>query len=136
MPLYHLFVYGTLKPGQRYYEAMCAPYVVEQRDAIASGRLYDLPLGYPAMTLEEGWVVGVRLSFTDGAVLARLDEFEDYYPNLPAEASEYQRLERPLFAPDGSSLGMAWAYVMQPQRVQQVKGIWLPEGCWGRKSMP
>ncbi|WP_199305659.1 gamma-glutamylcyclotransferase family protein [Pseudanabaena sp. FACHB-2040] len=133
---YHIFVYGTLKPGERYYELMCAPYVLEKRVAIAPGRLYDLPLGYPAMTLEEGWVTGMRLSFVDWAVLTRLDEFEDYYPNRPLEESEYQRVERTIFTPDQAPLGKAWVYVMQPLRVQSVGGVWLPNGCWSGSLLP
>lgn len=126
---YHVFVYGTLKPGERYYEQFCAPYVIEKRDAIAPGRLYDLPAGYPGMTLEEGWVFGVRLTFTDIAVLERLDAFEEYFLERP-EDSEYQRLERPLLTSNHESLGFAWAYVMTPERVKRLQGVWLPSGRW------
>ncbi|HEY9737818.1 MAG TPA: gamma-glutamylcyclotransferase family protein [Trichocoleus sp.] len=127
---YYVFVYGTLKPGERYYEQFCAPYVLGAVDAIAPGRLYDLPLGYPAMTLEEGQVRGVRLTFADPAVLRRLDEFEDYYPDRPEEESEYRRLERPLTGLDGEPLGTAWAYTMPLLLIERLGGKWLPKGVW------
>ncbi|HEY9761283.1 MAG TPA: gamma-glutamylcyclotransferase family protein [Trichocoleus sp.] len=132
--LYHVFVYGTLKPGERYYEQFCAPYVIEKQNAIAPGRLYDLPVGYPGMTLEEGQVFGVRLTFADVTVLARLDAFEEFFPERPEE-SEYQRLERPLLTPEHDPLGLAWAYIMTPERIQKLQGHWLPSGIWSDQNL-
>ncbi|HEY9877459.1 MAG TPA: gamma-glutamylcyclotransferase family protein [Leptolyngbyaceae cyanobacterium] len=131
---YHVFVYGTLKPGERYYEQFCAPYVIEKQDAIAPGRLYDLSVGYPGMTIEEGQVLGVRLTFTDEVVLARLDALEEFFPDRP-EDSEYQRLERPLLTPKHEPLGLAWAYIMTPERVKSLQGLWLPSGHWSRRNL-
>jgi gamma-glutamylcyclotransferase (GGCT)/AIG2-like uncharacterized protein YtfP len=138
-PLYHIFVYGTLKPGQPSFETLCAPYVEAAVAAIAPGRLYDLPAGYPAITLEPGWVWGWRLSFRDPAALAQLDAFEDCDPACP-KTSEYQRLIRPIYQPPQgepvpsaaalTSLGQAWAYVMSRPRVVQMGGRWLPTGRW------
>lgn len=136
---YHIFVYGTLKPGQQFFEAMCAPYVKAAAAAIAPGRLYDLPAGYPALTLEPGWVWGWRLSFCDPAALTQLDAFEDCNPARP-EAGEYQRLIRPIYQPpqgepvpsaaELAPLGTAWVYVMSLPRVVQMGGRWLPAGRW------
>jgi len=125
----HVFVYGTLKPGQRWFGQYCAPYVIARRQAIAPGRLYHLPLGYPAMTLEPGWVRGVLLTFETTAVLAALDQLEDYYPDRP-EASEYQRIRHPVYSPQQIDLGIAWVYVMAPARVKTLGGQWVPGGDW------
>lgn len=124
-----LFVYGTLKPGERAFKRLCQPYVVTMQDAIAPGRLYHLPVGYPALTLEAGWVRGVLLTLASASVLSALDAFEDYDPQKP-ETSEYQRQQHPIYTPNHSSLGSAWVYVMSQARVVSLQGQWLPEGYW------
>ncbi|MBD2327448.1 gamma-glutamylcyclotransferase [Alkalinema sp. FACHB-956] len=48
----NVFVYGTLKPGHAAYDRFCAGKTIAEVAAIVPGRLYHLPLGYPAMTLE------------------------------------------------------------------------------------
>lgn len=130
---YQVFVYGTLKPGERAYPAFCEAYVVSVQPAVTVGRVYHLPMGYPAMTLEEGRVMGVCLTFEEEAVLSKLDDFEEYDPYDPEE-SLYQRLRRPVTAADGTALGEAWLYVMPVQQVRQLNGIWLPEGYWSEAS--
>jgi gamma-glutamylcyclotransferase (GGCT)/AIG2-like uncharacterized protein YtfP len=77
--VFQVFVYGTLKPGERAYQDFCEPFLVAKEEAKAPGRLYHLPMGYPAMTLESGWVFGVCLTFKDPHVLRLMDEFEDYF---------------------------------------------------------
>lgn len=129
MALFHVFVYGTLKPGERAYDAFCQPYVLAALPAIAPGRIYALPEGYPAMTQEPGWVQGYRLSFSDRTLLQALDEFEDYFPDRPRE-SLYQRLEIPVFSPNQAPLGTAWGYVMERQQIAQLGGKPLPAGIW------
>lgn len=130
-----LFVYGTLKPGERAFDQLCKPYVVDRRAAIAPGRLYHLPVGYPALTLESGWVQGVLLTFSSPHVLTALDQFEDYNPQQPA-ASEYQRRQHHIYSPNGSNLGLAWVYVMSQERVEGLRGQWLPEGYWSEACCP
>lgn len=124
-----VFVYGTLKPGERAFGQFCQPFVIEAVDAIVPGRLYHLPMGYPAMTLEAGWVRGVLLTFSTAAVFEPIDAFEDYYPDRP-EASEYLRLRQGIFTPDRVPLTEAWVYVMARERIDALGGRWLPEGNW------
>lgn len=125
----HIFVYGTLKPGEVAYDQLCRPHVLEAHAAIVPGRLYHLPQGYPALTTEPGWVQGYCLALADLSILARLDEFEDYDPKRP-EASLYHRVLEPVFRPDGSLLKTAWLYRMDLALVNRFQGRWLPQGDW------
>ncbi|PSB28511.1 hypothetical protein C7B82_13525 [Stenomitos frigidus ULC18] len=133
----HVFVYGTLKPGEINY-SICADDVVESQPAIADGCLYALPLGYPAMTLEAGTVRGALLSFIEAAALERLDEFErhdpieflDHAPGQCLEKNEYERKQITVYDSDRRFLGLAWSYIMTPEQVQQLGGRLLPNGQW------
>jgi gamma-glutamylcyclotransferase (GGCT)/AIG2-like uncharacterized protein YtfP len=124
-----VFVYGTLKPGERYYDRYCAGKVIAAQEAIVYGQLYDLPLGYPAMILGKSLVYGVLLHFAEPAALIALDELEDYCPHRPLEENEYLRVEREVFSLELQPLGLAWVYVMQPQRAE-LEGVLLPNGRW------
>ncbi|MGF1570462.1 MAG: gamma-glutamylcyclotransferase [Nodosilinea sp.] len=126
---FQLFVYGTLKPGGGAFKRFCEPYVTAIEPAVAPGRLYHLPLGYPAMTLEPGWVQGMRLTFSSLAVLDQLDEFEAHYPDRP-EQSEYQRISHAIYRPDRRVAPPAWVYIMLPPQVTALGGKWLPDGNW------
>jgi gamma-glutamylcyclotransferase (GGCT)/AIG2-like uncharacterized protein YtfP len=128
--LCRLFVYGTLKPGERAFDRFCRPYAIAVEPAQVRGRLYHLSPGYPAMTLEPGgWVRGVVLRFQSEMPLTPIDRFEDYDPERP-DRSEYSRLQLPTYSLDEQPLGVAWVYVMQPARVAHLLGQWLPEGHW------
>ena len=98
--------------------------------AIAQGCLYNLPLGYPAMTPGEGWVSGFLLHFSNANVLQSLDELEGYQPERPTTENEYQRRELLIFTPKRQPLGLAWGYLMDPSLVHRLKGTWLPSGQW------
>lgn len=132
----HLFAYGTLKTGYAPHAQLCQPWLHSHQPALAHGRLYHLPMGYPAMTAEEGWVRGELLVLMNppATVLACLDDFEGYYPQLPAEYSAYQRQLIPIYDLEQTPLTTAWAYVMSVARVRQVQGEWLPEGVWNRPT--
>jgi gamma-glutamylcyclotransferase (GGCT)/AIG2-like uncharacterized protein YtfP len=130
---FHVFVYGTLKPGGRAYRRFCEPSVLAMATARAPGRLYELSMGYPAMTLEAGWVQGMRLTFDDPEALKAMDEFEDYYPNHP-EDSEYQRICHTVYVGDSSNPFVAWVYTMEPQQIETLQGQWLPEGLWNEPA--
>ncbi len=52
----NVFVYETLKPGEANYQKYSAGKVVEVKRAIANGKLYNLPMVYPAITSEDGSV--------------------------------------------------------------------------------
>lgn len=80
----HLFVYGTLQPGDVRWHHL-APYVVDNGwpDTV-SGRIFDTGLGYPASLFGEraepgGTIVGRTYSLLESsleAALAHLDEVE------------------------------------------------------------
>jgi gamma-glutamylcyclotransferase (GGCT)/AIG2-like uncharacterized protein YtfP len=77
----HLFVYGTLRPGDVRWDIL-APFVADDGvDDIASGRLFDTGLDYPAALFGGGGtIIGrtyvLRSERIDDA-LAVLDEEED-----------------------------------------------------------
>jgi gamma-glutamylcyclotransferase (GGCT)/AIG2-like uncharacterized protein YtfP len=128
--LIRVFVYGTLKPGESNYQRYCAPTVLEAKRAIALGQLFALPLGYPAITLGENQVQGFLLSFPNETVLRYLDWLEDYNPHRPAAENQYNRQQIETYNLALASLGLAWVYLMTPQRVYSYGGILLPEGWW------
>ena len=128
--LLRVFVYGTLKPGEYYYDRYCAAKVVEAQAAFAYGQLFDLPLGYPAMTMGNFRVYGFVLSFADPDVLQELDELEDYAIDRPADQNEYVRVETETFSPDHQPLGSAWVYLMNLEQAKRSGGVLLPDGCW------
>lgn len=126
----NVFVYGTLKPGEANYQHYCAGKVVEEQKAIAFGQLYDLPLGYPAMTPGESPVRGFLLTFTDPSVLTALDELEDYNPNRLPHENEYERKQIETYSHSGQSLGLAWVYFMTLEQVERLGGVLLRSGWW------
>ncbi|MGG6297998.1 gamma-glutamylcyclotransferase family protein [Leptolyngbya sp. AN02str] len=125
-----VFVYGTLKPGEYYHAHYCEGRIVACEPAIAPGKLYDLPVGYPAMTAEAGTVWGYVLTLQNASVLARLDELEDYQSDRPAEQNEYNRQRIAIQRPDGVSLGQVWGYIMSVDRVQHFGGVVVSSGNW------
>jgi gamma-glutamylcyclotransferase (GGCT)/AIG2-like uncharacterized protein YtfP len=125
-----VFVYGTLKPGEANYQYYCAGKVVEEKPAIAYGQLYNLPLGYPAMTLGESPVQGFLLTFAGPSVLTILDELEDYDPHRLPQENEYERQQIEIYNLSGQSLGLAWVYLMTLDQIQRLEGVVLPSGWW------
>lgn len=127
----NLFVYGTLKPGEANYQRYCASKVLEAKRAIAFGKLFALPLGYPAMTLGENPVQGFLLSFPDdSAILRHLDWLEDYDPHRPAEQNEYNRQRIEAYNSGLESLGTAWVYLMTPEQVCSLNGVLIADEWW------
>ncbi|MBD2629873.1 gamma-glutamylcyclotransferase family protein [Trichormus variabilis] len=124
-----VFVYGTLKPGEANYR-LCENQVLTAKKAIASGKLYTLPMGYPAMTKGEGKVHGYLLSFADSTLLTALDDLEDYQPNRPMSENLYYRQYIKIFEPTGLSLGSAWVYLMTSEKIYQLGGVGLVDGYW------
>lgn len=102
-PLVHLFVYGTLRPGDVRWSFL-EPWVIDTGvDDSVRGRLYDTGLDYPAAIFGHGGaVIGrtyeLRLDTIDEA-LRVLDEEEDTVLGL------YRRVEV-----DTASGRRAWAY--------------------------
>lgn len=126
-----VFVYGTLKPGQVNFERYCGgDRTLAFLRAQVRGKLFDLSLGYPGMTLGDAWVKGYLLELAHESILAALDGLEDYHPHRAESQNEYQRREVEVFEQEGRSLGLAWAYFMTPQKVEQYGGKWIVAGVW------
>lgn len=125
-----VFVYGTLNPGEINYQRYCEGKIVSAQPAIALGELFDLPLGYPAMIPGNSPVRGFLLTFTDPTLLTVLDELEDYNPQRNPEDNEYSRQQVTIYDLANQSLGEAWIYLMQPERVQRLGGKLITSGCW------
>jgi gamma-glutamylcyclotransferase (GGCT)/AIG2-like uncharacterized protein YtfP len=127
-----VFVYGTLKPGQVNFERYCGGDRTLTSPLVAQvqGKLFELSLGYPGMTLGEMWVKGYLLELADESILAALDGLEDYQPHRAEAQNEYQRREVEVFEAEGRSLGLAWTYFMMPQKVEQYGGKWIANGEW------
>ncbi len=136
-----VFVYGTLKPGERYHNAYCADTLIAAEPAWAQGSLYHLNLGYPAMTTGTETVQGYVLTLASTA-LAQLDELEDYHPDDQAADNLYERRQievwldvgpedwrdrPPLSLPPSATV---WVYWMSPSKIQVYAGQHVPDGCW------
>lgn len=127
---YSVFVYGTLQPGERFYRAYCADFVIAAYPAIAHGELYDLPFGYPALTAGDRPIQGYCLVFDRLEVLDRLDELEDYVPGRSPHENEYQRETIEVFTLDRQHFGYAWVYRMTQERAIALGGTPYPMTQW------
>ncbi|HEY7628760.1 MAG TPA: gamma-glutamylcyclotransferase family protein [Ilumatobacteraceae bacterium] len=82
----HLFVYGTLRPGQQRWPFL-EPFVVDEgADAVVEGTLFDTGNGYPAARFDRngdihGRLYELRAGRIDEA-LQRLDEVEGAVTDL------------------------------------------------------
>ena len=150
-PLLAAFFYGTLKRGHANHYRFCAGYLSVQ-EAAAGGRLYDLPLGFPALVVPEEDVRALGTAdYTENArkngktldtgspapdaprVFGELFVFDDPADRLPAldalegfvpgEAGFYRRVLIPVETEEGAVL--AWAYA-----VERPSGTHLPDGRW------
>jgi len=118
-----VFVYGTLKRGERNHP-LVAPYLHRVLPGWVEGfRLYHLPQGphrpyaYPAMVPGEGRVYGEVLCLAPEA-LPLLDELEE-------EGVEYRRVRMVAQTPEGPV--EAWAYLY----LGGLEGaLPLPQGVW------
>lgn len=128
--LLRVFVYGTLKPGEANYQNYCDRKVVNAIKAYVLGKLFDLPQGYPAMTLGDSPVYGYLLEFDFPEVLVELDDLEDYHPARPDSENLYNRQQIEVYDFQGRSLGQAWAYLMTPEMVNNLEGVHQADGWW------
>ena len=88
----HLFVYGTLMPGQAAY-ALLAPHVLDARPAWTAGRLYLLPAGYPGLVdRPDGRVHGQVLTLSEPAPWGPLDDYEGYDAEDPLRSLYVRRV--------------------------------------------
>ncbi|MBE8968730.1 gamma-glutamylcyclotransferase [Nostocales cyanobacterium LEGE 12452] len=128
--LVRVFVYGTLKPREANYKRYCSGKVVDVKTAFVQGKLFALPMGYPAMTLGDSQVYGYLLSFSNPKILNKLDVLEDYQPNRQTPENLYNRKIIEVYEPQSLSLGWAWVYLMTLEQVEQLGGFLQPGGWW------
>lgn len=126
-----VFVYGTLKPGGRYWPLFCEGKVRAVVPAKIRGELYDLHVGYPGMRLTDtGWVHGVVLTFERARDFYEVDELEGYDPDRAEEANEYVRRRVPCFSPEGEPWDEIWAYEVTESTLRELGGTRIPDGNW------
>jgi gamma-glutamylcyclotransferase (GGCT)/AIG2-like uncharacterized protein YtfP len=128
-----VFVYGTLKPGLRYYHVAQEAGAFRQQQAWIDGfELYHLsPENYPALRPGAGRVYGWRYQYSDiAAALVRLDRLEGLHLSPP----EYTRIQAQC-QPDGQ---LAWVYIYHdPKRLERPgvsrvgSGDWQPDEVTG-----
>ena len=148
-PHLRVFVYGTLKRGERNHERFCRN-VSRIEPATTRGRLYHLPFEFPGLVVDreevrgigtrdyssdvlkqqslpdakttspDGLVYGELISFPDPERLMALDALEDY---APGEDGLYERILLPVEV-SGQRV-LAWAYSLR-----RAAGVYLPDGHW------
>ncbi len=149
-----VFVYGTLKRGERNHDRFCQG-VIRIREATIHGWLYNLPFGFPALAAPEESVLAVgTLDYSADAerqvatipeevpirgdiVHGELLTFDDPLARLPAldglegfrpdEDCLYRRVLIPVRADDG--MQAAWAYA-----IERASGEYLPGGRWPART--
>lgn len=150
-----LFVYGTLKRGERNHDRFCRG-ALKIEEATAHGHLYDLPFGFPALVVSEEDVrtTGTANYLADARTPRRLHKpvplqdrpewdvvhgelvtFDDPEKRLPAidtlegyrpgERSLYTRVLVPVALSGAGTAVLAWAYA-----VKTASGVHLPKGRW------
>lgn len=127
--LLEVFVYGTLKPGERNYPLFCAGKISQTCPALVKGSLYEIPsemsrssYAYPAMVAGSDWVAGYLLTFNDEDALIALDQLEGFQPGRSPTENEYQRQWIELYTLKREPLTQAWGYMMTPTKIQQLGG--------------
>jgi len=127
-----VFVYGTLKPGGRYWPEFCeGKLAAEPVAAKVPGELYGLNLGYPGLVLKgESWVRGYILEFSKEKDFLHLDYLEGYVPGRPESQNDYNRLRVPCFDLEGEALGEIWIYEMTPEKIARHGGTRIESGDW------
>ncbi|MEH2275620.1 MAG: gamma-glutamylcyclotransferase [Nostoc sp.] len=128
--LVRVFVYGTLKPGEANYKKYCADKIIDVKKAFVQGKLFALPMGYPAMTLGNTQVYGYLLSFSNPRILNDLDVLEDYQSTRQSPENLYNRQIIQVYQAQSLSLGWAWVYLMTLDQVNQLGGFLQPDGWW------
>lgn len=126
-----VFVYGSLKPGGRYWPEFCASKVDTPQAAKIRGELYDLHLGYPGLRRQgEGWVHGYILSFKNESDFLKLDKLEGYNPNESYSLNEYIRLKTPAYSTEGKLLAEVWTYEITEHFLRHCQGTRILNGNW------
>jgi len=127
-----LFVYGTLMRGQANHARFCAGALTIE-SAVTTGRLYDLPMGFPAMIeADDGQVFGEAMTFPAiEAVLKQTDLLEGCGALRP-DTSMYRRVAVPVVTVSSRRRVTAWTYVWN--RALPQGATLLPAGRWRARS--
>lgn len=126
---FYVFVYGTLKPGERNFH-YCDGYVESETLAYVRGVLYELPFGYPAMTRGNRKVKGVLLKISNPAILMNLDSLEGYDPQRTSGANEYERHLVKVYSLEDRFIVEAWTYFMNLAKIEQYQGTLIESNWW------
>lgn len=127
---YHLFVYGTLRPGGRYHRKLCADPSPKALPAYVRGRLYHLAAGYPALAPGDQWVRGDILSFDHEDLMRAIDALEEYDPHGPPHANVYHRTPVDAYDADARLIATVETYRMPMKTIERMHGVWIPDGAW------
>lgn len=127
---YRIFVYGTLRPGGYYFERICRGYALTHQPAWTRGKLYHLPMGYPAMCQGDEKVYGDLLCFNSTRLKNALDQLEGYQADRAPEFNEYNLKQINAWLPSQETLPEVWAYLMEPGKIIKLEGTHLPNGQW------
>ncbi|WP_373480740.1 gamma-glutamylcyclotransferase [Geminocystis sp.] len=125
-----VFVYGTLKPRGKYYQIYCQGKTFKEIKCWAKGRLFNLPLGYPAMSKGDHKVFGYLLYFTSLKDLKNLDKLEGYSGISNAPLNEYGREKIIVYDEFNYPLDEGWTYFMTEEKIKALNGVFLPSGIW------
>lgn len=134
-----VFVYGTLKQGERNFQVSKAAGWLRSAEAYIEGfRLFHIPrsevrpYAYPGVVRGEGRVWGEVQWFANLAhALELLDELED-------EGREYRRISATAYLSQQAPQPCAvWVYTYPSlEAMRSVSGLWLPEGVWREQTQP
>jgi gamma-glutamylcyclotransferase (GGCT)/AIG2-like uncharacterized protein YtfP len=123
-PQLPVFVYGTLRPGEKNYPRYLAGRTLAELPGTVAGELFFVADGgYPYLSTGEGRVQGEMMVLAPqhyAATLSRLDALEEYDPQDEANSVYLRRSAKVLLA-DGSER-LAWVYywnlaVVQGKRI-------------------
>ncbi len=128
-----VFVYGTLRPGEKNYPRYLGGRTSRERRGSVEGRLYFVAEGgYPYLLPEPGRVVGELVELQPegyAATLAALDRLEEYDPRDEAGSVYLRRKTWVTFA-DGA-VERAWVYYWN---CPEIKGRLIASGDFRHRS--
>lgn len=122
-----LFVYGSLmrnEENHHFLKEMKAKFVTKGE---VKGKLYDLGVGFPALTEEEGYVYG-ELYEIDEASISLLDQLEGY-DSEREEDSLYVR-KKVVIRSFSKQNYQAEVYYMSQKKLKEFFAVYLEGGRW------
>ena len=126
-----LFVYGTLMRGEANHARFCADALTIE-PAVTTGRLYHLPMGFPAMVeADNGQVFGEAMTFPDLAAVLRQTDLLEGYHQLRPDSSMYRRIVVPVQIEPSGRRVTAWTYIWN--RALPQGATLLPTGRWSAR---